>query len=100
MASKYDVGTAATLVGLAGFQVWTAWNNSAPSFKELRKAPPGDLSTKQDLLDATLGVGVLALGLGITFAVMTKDYTAMIIMIGIIGALSIWSYQILEAEDV
>lgn len=98
--SKYDVGTAATLVGLAGFQVWTAWNNSAPSFKELRDARPGDISTKQALMDSTLGVGTLALGLGITFAIMTKDYTAMLIMLGIIGALALWSYQILEAENV
>lgn len=100
ISGKYDLGAAATLMGMAGFQIWTAWNNSAPSFKELRKAEPGDISKKQELLDATLSVGTLALGLGIAFAVMTKDWTAIFIMLGVLGGLALWSYQILEAENV
>lgn len=96
----YEIPAAASLVGLAGFQVWDAWNKSAPSFRELRAAEPGDPAQLQALMDSTLGVGTLALGLGVAFSVLTKNATALFIMLGILGALSLWSYQILIAEGV
>lgn len=96
----YEIPAAASLIGLAGFQVWDAWGKTAPSFRELRQSPAGDPGQLQALVDSTLGVGTLALGLGVAFAVLTKDATALFIMLGILGALALWSYQILIAEDV
>lgn len=98
--TQYEIPAAASLIGLAGFQVWDAWNRTAPSFRELRDAAPRDPAQLQALLDSTLGVGTLALGLGVAFAVLTKDSTALFIMLGIIGALALWSYQILIAEGI
>jgi hypothetical protein len=98
--SKYDHSLAVGVVGLAGFQLLQAWNANAPSLAEIRDAPPGDLATKQKLVDADIMVGGVVAVLGVTFAVLTHDTTALIIMGVLFGSLAAWYHAVLAAENI
>lgn len=97
--AKYTTELAVSVVGLASFQLWQSWRDVAPSFGELRQCAPDDYDTRQRLMDADLSVGSLALLIGVAFAVMTHDYSALILMLMIFGSLSLWSHQILAAPS-
>lgn len=95
----WETQAAAAVVGLAVFEFWKAWRDNAPSLSEVRSAEPGDVSTRQRLLDADITVGSLALIIGVTFAVLTKDVTVLIILLVIFGALSFFHHWTLDAES-
>jgi hypothetical protein len=97
---NYSHEAAIALVGMAGFQIWNAWNTNAPSIQECRKAEPGDASISQRMMDAEITVGSLALVIGVIFAVLTKDITAMIIMLGIFAALAWLHHWILDSKSI
>lgn len=103
MSARYEPAVAAAVVGAAGWQLWQAWNQNAPSLADCRAAAPQDteahLSVKQRLLDADLTVGSLALIIGTTFAVLSKDMTVLLIMVIIFGTLSLWHHSVLEADS-
>lgn len=96
--SRYETPAAVAVVGLAGFQLWDAWNKNAPTLAACRAAGPDDTGTAQQLLDASLTVGSLALIIGVTFAVLTRDLTVLLIMMCIMGTLALWHYQVLTAD--
>ena len=101
--SRYEAPAAVAVVGLAGFQLWDAWNKNAPSLADCRAASAnrgdaGHVAVRQQLLDANLTVGSLALIIGATFAVLTKDLTVLLIMITIFGTLSLWHHSVLDAD--
>lgn len=96
--ADWDKHAAIMLVGVAGFQVWDAWNKNAPTLQDVRKAPPGDDSIRQHMLDAEITVGSLAVILGLVFAVLTKDATALIVMVGIFTALVALHHWILASD--
>jgi hypothetical protein len=101
MAARYEPAVAAAVVGAAGWQLWSAWNTNAPSLADCRGAGPATaehLTVKQRLLDADLTVGSLALIIGVTFAVLARDLTVLLIMILIFGTLSLWHHQVLAAD--
>jgi hypothetical protein len=102
MAPKYEPAVAAAVVGAAGWQLWSAWNTNAPSLADCRAAAPSDteahLSVKQRLMDADLTVGSLALIIGVSFALLSRDATVLLIMIFIFGTLSLWHHSVLEAD--
>lgn len=93
-----DLSAASAVIGVAAFQLWTVWNNNAPTLAEMREAEPGDITVKQKLLDAEISVGSLALIVGTAFTIMTKNYTALVIMLVVFGMLAIWAHQVLAAE--
>lgn len=95
----YEPTTATAVVGLAAFQLWQAWNSNAPSLAEVRAAEPGDVSVRQQLIDADLLVGGLAVIIGTAIAVMTKDATALLIMLIVFGSLSLWHHSVLAADS-
>jgi len=96
--AKVNVDSAAALVGVTTFQLWSAWNQTAPSLSELRGSVPGD-SVHQRLLDATYQVGGLTAMIGIAFGLVSGDWSAMLIMGAIFTALVFWSYQVLDAPQ-
>jgi hypothetical protein len=101
MGPKYEPAVAAAVVGAAGWQLWSAWNTNAPSLADCRAAPPSSadhLTVKQRLLDADLTVGSLALIIGVTFAVLSRDMSVLLIMVLIFGTLSLWHHQVLAAD--
>ena len=95
---KWEPTAATAVVGIATYQLWNAWQSAAPSLAELRSAAPGDIGARQKLLDANLTVGSLALVIGVTLAILTRDLTALIIMIVFFATLSMWHNSILAAE--
>lgn len=103
MASKrWEPSAAAGIIGLAVFQLVQTWNANAPTLADVRCAPidkehPDYLTTATQLKDADYMVGGLAVIMGTTYLVLTKDATAMFIVIGTWGALSLWYHAVLNA---
>lgn len=97
--ARFDTATTTAVVGMAGWQLLQAWNNNAPSLSELRSAAPGDLSVRQRLHDADFMVGGLSVVLGVTFAVISGDSTALLVMLVIFGGVSLWHHSVLNAES-
>lgn len=95
---RLEPAAAASVVGLAAFQLWQAWDTTAPSLQEVREASPGDLNVRQRMLDANIKVGGLAVIIGVSFAVLTRDLTALVLMLVIFGALSFLHNWTLDAE--
>jgi hypothetical protein len=96
---NYERDAAIGVIGLAGFQLLGAWNANAPSLSDLRSSHPGDTTTRQKLMDADFMVGGLAVILGTAFAVITKDMTALVLMISIFGSISLWCHSVLNADS-
>ena len=96
---QLEPGIAASVIGLAAFPLWQVYEASAPTLAEVRLAPPGDISMRQRMLDADITVGSLAVIVGAAFAVLTKDFTAMILMLVILGTLSFWRRATANADS-
>lgn len=96
-------GTAAAIVGLCTFQLWTAWNESAPTLADLRAASSSqstaeNVAMRQKLHDATLTVGSLALVVGVSMGVFTRRPDTLILLASTLGVLATWYYSILASE--
>lgn len=96
--SAWEASAAAAVIGLAGFQLLETWNANAPSLSDMRQADHSDNVTKTQLKDADFLVGGMALILGTTYAVLTKDGTALIVMLSIYGSVSLWWHAVARAE--
>lgn len=97
--SKLEPAAGAAVIGMAGFQLLQAWNQNAPSLSDLRGASPDDVSIRQRLHDADFMVGGLAIVLGVAFALLTHDSTALVVMLVIFGSVSMWHHSVLNAES-
>lgn len=95
--SNWEPGAAAAIIGLAGFQIVETWNRNAPQLSDIRQADPDSSVIATQLKDADFLVGGLSLILGTTYAVLTKDKTALIVMLGIWGSVSLWSHLVFNA---
>lgn len=91
---------ATAVIGLAAFQLWEAWQQNAPSIADCREAEPGSVVIRQKLLDAEMTVGGLAVTIGLIFTVLTKNASALIIMLFIFAALVFMHHWILAAPPV
>lgn len=94
---KWD-STSAVLVGLAAFQLADYWTKTAPTLAEMRASEPGDVTTRQKLLDAEMQVGTLAAVIGVVITVLTRDPSALVIMLGVFAALAGWHHAVLQAD--
>ena len=97
--ASYEPTAATAVIGLAGFQLLQAWNTNAPSLAELRTAQPDDIGLRQRLMDSDIMVGGLALILGVSLAVLTKDLSALVVMLMIYGSVSLWFHSVQKAES-
>jgi hypothetical protein len=96
-------GAAAAIVGLCTFQLWTAWNESAPGLPELRsvtsdKSDANNTAMRQKLHDAVLTVGSLALVVGIAMGVFTRKPDTLLLLASTLAILATWYYSILASE--
>jgi len=96
----YTPELAVGIVGLSGFQLIQAWNANAPKLADMRKADPNDKEMHQQLKDADILVGGMALILGSAFAVMTKRGLPLVLMMTIFGSVSFWYHNVLNGESV
>lgn len=100
---KLEPAAAATVIGLATFQLWNTWHDVAPSLSDLRGTShnPADrenVSARQRLYDADIIVGALALTVGVSMAVIAKDLTALIVLITMFGLLALWYHSVLASQ--
>lgn len=93
----FEPQAAAAIVGLASYQLWQAWRDNAPTLHDVRSAAPGDISTKQRLLDAEITVGSLAVIIGLSFTALTRDPTVLLLLLAIFGALAFFHHWVLDA---
>lgn len=98
MLGKLEPSVGAMVIGTAAFSLWEAWGRNAPALSDCREAEPDDISTRQALLDADITVGTMALVIGVSFAFLTRDETALLIMLVIFGSLSFLHHWTLAAE--
>jgi hypothetical protein len=96
---KWEPQAAVAVVGLAAVELWKLWGANAPSLADVRAAEPGCITTRQKLMDADITVGSMALIIGTALAVLTKDMTALILMLVIFAALSFLHHWIMAAES-
>lgn len=97
--TRYAPEIAASVIGLSAWELIRTWHDIAPELSDLRGSAAGDIAMKQRLLDADILVGGISLVLGVTFGLLTKDWTALILMLVIFGIVSIWYHQVNEAEE-
>jgi hypothetical protein len=90
----------ASVVGLATFELWKVWNDSAPSISECRKSNRNDLEIRQQLYDADMVVGTLAVIIGTAFAVISKNMTVLILLVVMFGALSFLHHFLMNEQPV
>lgn len=96
---KYSAEAATAVVGLAAFELWKAWGYNAPALSAVRAAPADDITIRQQLMDADITVGSLAVIIGVAMAILTKDMTALIILMVVFGALSFFHHWVMDAES-
>jgi hypothetical protein len=102
--TKLEAPAAVAVVGLAGFQLWDAWNKNAPTLSECRSVDPagdpaGHIAVKQRWLDANLTVGSLAVIIGTVFWVLAGDFRVLLIMVLIFATLSLWHHSVIDADS-
>lgn len=98
--AKYATEAATAVLGLAGFEMYRSYRECAPSLAELRASDPDDIVMRQQLLDADIMIGGIAVTLGVAFAVLSHDGTALAVMLVIFGLVSFWHRQVLTAGKV
>lgn len=74
-----DLNATNALVGLSVIEVIQVFRETAPSLKECRSAPPGDLNTTQGLLDAEIMAGITAGLLAGAAAILTRGLLPLIL---------------------
>ena len=95
---KWEDSAAIAVVGVAAFELWKVWNSSAPTLAEVREADFTNINVRQRLMDSDITVGSLAVVIGVSLAVMTRDATALVLMLIIFGSLSFFHHWVLDAE--
>lgn len=100
MLSGSNDGLAIAVAGVAVFTLAELWQRTAPTLSDLRGHTPGSMDAKQRLVDADVIVGIVALLGGTFIAVVTRDATALILILMTYGALSLYYHMTLAAPAV
>lgn len=95
-----NAGLAIAVTGVAVFSLAELWQRTAPSLSDLRGTTPGSIDAKQRLVDADIVVGIVAVLAGTFIAVVTKDATAMVLIMVTFGALALYYHATLAATAV
>lgn len=100
MLSASENGLAVAVAGVAIFSIAELWQRTAPSLSDLRGDQSGSLGSKQRLVDADVVVGIVAVLAGTFIAIVTRDATAMVLILITFGALSLYYHATLAAPAV
>lgn len=100
MLAGSNDGLAIAVAGVAVFSLAELWQRTAPDLADLRGHQPGNLAASQRLVDADVVVGMVAVLGGTFIAVVTKDITALILILVTFGALSLYYHMTLAAPAV
>lgn len=96
---RLEPNAAAAIIGVGAFEVWKAWNKTAPSIPECRDANTNSVALRQQLMDADVTVGGMALVIGGSMAVLMRDWTPVVLMLLVFGCLSFLHKWVLAAPS-
>lgn len=94
--ATWERGAAAAVVGLACYEIASRYMDASPSLEALYAATPDGGNVHAQLRGADLSVGGLALIVGISMYVLTKEWTVLGILLFSFGSLSVWHHIILN----
>jgi hypothetical protein len=94
--TAWEPSNAAAIVGLAVLSICTLYKENAPSLGDLRDATPNGGATHQHLQDADLTVGALGVITGLAMAWLTKDPTALLLIIVALGSYMLGFHAVLN----
>ena len=100
MLGANDNALAIAVAGVTVFSLAELWQRTAPSLSDLRGHMPGSIDAKQRLVDADVVVGMVAVLAGAFIAIVTRDVTALILILVTFGALSLYYHATLAAPAV
>lgn len=88
------------VLGLGLLQIVSLYEATAPSLQELRSAPDGDTTRRQELLDSTILVGSVTAFVAVIATVATRSALPATIFLGGLGIVAFWHYLVLHSPKV
>ena len=95
---KLEPSAAAAVIGVGAFELCKLYTDAAPSVTECRAATTGT-DTHQQLVDADMTVGPLALVIGGTMSLLIRDWSPLAIMLIVFGAISVLRHWMLNSPN-
>ena|SRR5436190_19981764 len=99
MSAVVEEGIAFAALGVAVVETIKIWQDSAPSLRELRSAVPGDLMSRQLILDADMLGLVVVLALGGGGAFLVKRWYPLLLAGGALLLLSAYYRSVLRSTN-
>lgn len=96
---KLEANAAAAIIGVGAFEVWKAWNTAAPSIPECRDNSKDSIELRQQLMDADITVGGMALVIGGSMSIFMRDAVPVVLMLLVFACLSFFHKWILNAPS-
>lgn len=87
------------VLGLGFLQVVGLYESAAPKLKDTRGAPPGDISVRQQLLDADILIGGTTLIVAIAASVVMKSTWPIVFLFGGFVLVSSWHHMVLNSPE-
>lgn len=87
------------ILGLGLIQVVGLYETSAPSLKELRQLPEGDITGEQALMDADLMIGSIVLIVSITAATVLDSFWPILFLFGGFLTVAGWHHLVLHSPN-
>lgn len=100
MTKRLEIDAAIAISAFAMYQMSTQYTSIAPKLSELRDSDSDSLSRRQQLLDADLLVGGIAILAGITASVLSRSFVPLVTALIGFGWLSYWHHAVQAAPPV
>lgn len=98
MADNTALAGAAAIAGFSVWQMYEAYSRNAPDLTTLRKAQ-NDPAVLQDLVDADVTVGLVAVVAGGAASWLSRSLTPLIIVVAAFGTVALYHHLILADCD-
>lgn len=95
---KLDPGAAAAVIGVGAFELCKLYTDTAPTVAECRASQTGT-DVHQQLVDADITMGPLALIIGGTMSLLIRDWSPLVIMFVVFGAISLLRHWMLNSPN-
>jgi hypothetical protein len=78
---KLELQAAAGIVGLSFIELFKMYKDTAPDLVDVRKAPAGDYTIRQSLLDTNVLVGAMAIAVGSVTSFLSGTWIPVTLML-------------------
>lgn len=92
-------GLVVGVLGLGMLQIVSLYEGTAPSVKELRESPVGDVTNREALMDADILVGGATAIVIIVATVATKSSLPLLLFGGGLAFVSFWHHLVLNTPN-